>query len=85
MIIVFVIIIGILSILVCYASLIVASDADDMEELALMRYEQTCETCKYNEQDETSAEYYCECEDSEYFGFNTDWVEDCDEWQEKGR
>ena len=53
-----------------------------------MFVENTCDNCKYNVPDWTNKEnndHYCENEDSEYFGFNTDWVEDCDEWKEKGR
>lgn len=67
---------------VCGA-LVVAGRADDLEEM--MFREKTCGNCLYNRRDRESIneDFYCSNEESDYFGFSTEYTDECEEWQQK--
>lgn len=47
---------------------------------------QCCGTCKYNKRDWTNPnnpDFYCSCEWSENYGYNTEYTTKCDEYEEK--
>lgn len=70
--------------LVCYAALMIASDYDDLEDEMLRHIEKTCGNCRYAEKDWTNKDNpdcYCSNEDAEDFGFNTDVLHGCEEWE----
>ena len=70
-----------LTMLVCYASLIVASDYDDMEER--MKYDKTCGNCRYAKRDKDNPDCYCNNEDADDFGYRVDSLDGCEEWEMK--
>ena len=48
--------------------------------------EECCGTCKYNKRDWTNLnnpDFYCSCEWSENYGYNTEYTTKCDEYEEK--
>lgn len=48
--------------------------------------EQVCGMCKYNVRDWTNKnnpDFYCSCEDSENYGYNTAYTDTCEEWEER--
>ena len=70
--------------LVCYSALLVAGDYDEREDM--MNYEHTCGNCRYAELDWTNpdnTDCYCNNEDAEDFGFNTDVLGGCEDWEER--
>lgn len=72
--------------LVCYAAMIVASDADDLEDEMLRHIERNCGNCRYAEKDcpnEDNTDCFCNNEDAEDFGYRVDALDGCDEWEMK--
>ena len=72
--------------LVCYAALIVASDADDLEEEMLRHIERNCGNCRYAEKDNQIKDdpvYFCGNDDAEDFGYRVDALDGCEEWEKK--
>ena len=41
-----------------------------------------CETCRYTNQDELK-EYHCYNPTSWNYGYNTEFIDKCDDWEEK--
>ena len=72
--------------LVCYAAMIVASDADDLEDEMLRHFERNCGNCRYAEKDnqrKDDPDYYCGNDDAEDFGYRVDAFDGCEEWEER--
>ena len=53
-----------------------------------MEEEKCCGTCRFNRRDWTNPDnpdFYCGNEDSEGRGFNTAYMDVCEDWEEKER
>lgn len=51
-----------------------------------MMNEKVCGTCRFSKRDWTNPnnpDFYCSNEDSENYGYSTDYADKCGEWEEK--
>ena len=44
---------------------------------------EVCGTCKYNKYNSYEQSYYCGNEDSDYYGIDTAYDDECEEWEDK--
>ena len=57
-----------------------------MNRLKNTNDEKCCGNCRYNKRDWTNPhnpDFYCACEESDVYGCNTAYTDDCEEWEKK--